>query len=94
MKRRNLLEAALTDEKNVNSVVATTIEKDQKFIKRTKRKLEDEIEDDEEQLRQRLESSTPIDHSTVEVMYAGIQDKKAKLKTYEAFEKEYLSTNN
>lgn len=94
MKRATLLQSGLTEEKNVQSVVATTVAKDQKFIKREKRNLEDSIEDDEEQLSQRLQSELPVDKSTIEVLYKGIQEKKEKLELYKAFETEFFTQNN
>ena len=45
MKRKDYLESAMTEEKNVKTVIATTLLKDVKFLKRTKRDLEDAIED-------------------------------------------------
>lgn len=94
MKRATLLQSGLTEEKNVQSVVATTVAKDQKFIKREKRNLEDSIEDDEEQLSQRLQSELPVDKSTIEVLYKGIQEKKERLELYKAFETEFFTQNN
>lgn len=94
MKRRELLQSNLTEEKNVKTVVDTTVAKDQKFLKRAKRDLEDEIEDAEESLKNRLSSDTAIDKATIEQVYGDIKVKKAKLQLYTDFEKEYLTESN
>ena len=70
--RKTLLESAMTEEKNVKTVIATTLSKDVKFLKRTKRDLEDAIEDAEEALKLRLSSNTVIDASTIKVTFAKI----------------------
>ena len=50
--RKTLLESAMTEEKNVKTVIATTLLKDVKFLKRTKRDLEDAIEEVNESNKQ------------------------------------------
>lgn len=89
--RKQLLESAMTEEKNVTTVVATTLAKDVKFLKRTKRDLEDAIEDAEEALKLRLSSNTVIDASTVTVTFAKIMELEEQLKLYESFEATYFS---
>lgn len=89
--RKTLLESAMTEEKNVTTVVATTLAKDVKFLKRTKRDLEDAIEDAEEALKLRLSSNTVIDASTVTVTFAKIMELEEQLKLYESFEATYFS---
>lgn len=89
--RKTLLESAMTEEKNVTAVVATTLAKDVKFLKRTKRDLEDAIEDAEEALKLRLSSNTVIDASTVTVTFAKIMELEEQLKLYESFEATYFS---
>jgi len=91
MNRKNLLESSLQEEKNVSTVVANTLTKDAKFIKKAKRDLEDKIEEAEEALEERLSSNTPLDKSTVEVLYSGLLDLKASYALYEKFEKEVLT---
>lgn len=94
MNRKQLLESALTETKNVETVVATTLKKDVKTLNKAKRDLEDQIEEAEEQLEERLSSDTPLDKSVVEVTYAKIKDLKAVLELYESFEAEFLPTNS
>ena len=83
--RKTLLESAMTEEKNVKTVIATTLLKDVKFLKRTKRDLEDAIEDAEEALKLRLSSNTVIDASTIKVTFAKIVELEEELKLYESF---------
>lgn len=90
MNRKQLLESALTENKNVDTVVATTLKKDIKAINKAKRDIEDKIEEAEEQLEDRLSSDTPLDKSVIEVTYFNLNELKATLKLYESFEKEYL----
>ncbi len=91
MNRKEALQGTLTEEKNVTTIVANTLKKDTKFIGKAKRDLEDLIEDAEEALEERLASNTPLDKSTVEVLFAKIIDLKATLALYEKFEKEVLA---
>ena len=90
MNRKELLQASLTEEKNLDTVISSTLTKDGKSLKKAKRDLEDQIEEKEEELETRLSSSTPIDKATVEITYAKLLDLKATLALYEAFEAEYL----
>lgn len=90
MNRKELLESSLTEEKNVTTVVTTTLAKDVKALKKAKRDLEDAIEDAEDVLQERLSSSVTLDKSVVEVAYSKLKDLKATLALYESFEKEYL----
>jgi len=91
MNRKELLSANLSEEKNVTTVVTNTLAKDAKFIKKAKRDLEDQIEDAEEKLEERLSSNTPLDKSVVEVLYDSLIGLKATLALYEKFEKEVLA---
>jgi len=91
MNRKQLLENSLTEEKNVASLIETTVAADTKFLKREKRNLEDTVEDLEEQLKQRLSSNTSLDKSTVEVMFTKVKDAKALLATYKEFEETYVN---
>lgn len=90
MKRKDLLQGGLTEGQNVGTIVANTLAKDAKFIKKAKRDLEDQLETAEEALEERLTSNTPLDKSTVEVLFAKIIDLKATTKLYEQFESEIL----
>lgn len=91
MNRKSLLESNLTEEKNVTTVVTSTLAKDAKALKKAKRDLEDAIEEAEDALEERLASSVPLDKSVVEVTYSKLKDLKATLSLYESFEKEVLS---
>lgn len=93
MKNRKLyLEASLTEDKNVATVVASTLAKDAKSLKKAKRDVEDKLEEAEEALEERLSGNTPLDKSVVEVMYAKIKDLKDTLELYNEFQKEFLTT--
>ena len=91
MNRKELLELSLNEDKNVTNLVSSALNDDKKFIKRAKRNLEDEIEDLESELKNRLSSSTPLDKSVIEVTYSQINDKMETLSLYESFEEEYLT---
>jgi len=91
MKRKDLLESGLTEGQNPTAIVTNTLKKDSKFINKAKRDLEDAIESAEEALEERLASNTPLDKSTVEVLFAKIIDLKATTKLYEQFESEILA---
>jgi hypothetical protein len=91
MNRKALLENSLTEDKNVASVVATTLVKDAKALKKAKRDLEDALEDAEEALQERLASSTPIDKSVVEVSYLKLKELRETILLYKEFEKEFIS---
>jgi len=91
MNRKQLLESAMTEQKNVDTVVATTLKKDVKMLNKAKRDLEDQIEEAEEQLEERLSSNTPLDKSVVEVAYSKIKDLKSTLALYKSFESEFLN---
>ncbi len=91
MKRKELLETSLSEEKNVATVVTNTTNADTKFLKRTKRDLEDKIEDLGEKLQVRLSSTEPLDKSVVENLYNELQTTKSTLDLYKSFEKEFIS---
>jgi len=91
MKRRELLQSTLTEDKNVSTLVTNALAKDAKFIKKAKRDLDDAREEAEEALEERLASNTPLDKSVVEVLYAKIKELKAITALYEEFEKEILA---
>ncbi len=91
MKRKQLLETTLSEEKNVSVVLETAIKADAKFLKRTKRDLEDKIEDLQERLQNRLSSAEPLDKSVVENLYNELVNTKSTLELYKTFEKEFIS---
>lgn len=90
MKRQELLKVSLQEEKNVATVVENITAQDSKFLKRTKRDLEDKIEDLEESLKNRLSSQTPLDKATIEVTYSQLLETKATLDLYKKFEENYI----
>jgi hypothetical protein len=91
MKRKQLLEVALSEEKNVNTVLNTTVQADAKFLKRQKRDLEDSIEDIKDKIQQRLSSSQPLDKSVIESLYNELKTTESTLALYKEFEKEYIN---
>jgi hypothetical protein len=91
MNRRQLLASALTEEKNVSTLVATTIKKDNKVLSKAKRDLQDSLDEAEEALEQRLSTDAPLDKSVVEVLFAKVKNLKESIQLYEEFEKEYLN---
>jgi len=91
MNRKQLLESAMTEEKNVNAVVASTLKKDSKFLTKAKRDLEDKLDDVEESIEERLSSNLPLDRSVVEALFAERESLKASIELYEKFEKEFIS---
>ena len=91
MKRKELLEAGLTEEKNVTTVVTKTIKEDSKFLTRAKRDLEDKIQDLEDQLENRLSSQTALDKSVIESLFNSIKENKTTLELYKEFEKTYIT---
>lgn len=90
MKRQELLKVSLQEEKNVATVVENITAQDSKFLKRTKRDLEDKIEDLEESLKVRLSAQTPLDKSVIEVTYSQLLETKATLDLYKKFEENYI----
>lgn len=91
MKRKSLLEASLTEDKNVTTVVTATLAKDLKSLKKAKRDIEDKLEEAEEALEERLSSNVPLDKSVVEVTYANLKRLKETLDLYSEFENAYLT---
>lgn len=90
MKRAEALKQTLDEDKSKEVKINQTLKNDAKFIKRSKRDIEDAIEDLEAELQKRLISEVPLDKATVEVTFASIQTQKALLETYKNFEQEYL----
>ena len=91
MKRKDYLESAMTEEKNVATVVATTLKKDIKVLNKANRDLQDTLDEAEESLEERLSSSTSLDKSVVEVLFAKIKQLTTTIALYEEFEEKYLS---
>ena len=90
MNRKQYLESAMTEEKNVATVVASTLKKDAKVLSKAKRDLEDALDEAEESLEERLSSNIPLDKSVVEVLFSKISDLKSTIALYESFEKAYF----
>lgn len=91
MKRQELLSVSFSQEKNQEVLVEEILAKDNKFIKREIRRLEDKIEDLEEEFNARLKSQEPLDSATITVLFAGIKEAKKTLELYKEFKKGYLS---
>jgi len=91
MKRADLLKVTLSEEKNVTAVLENTTKMDTKFLKRTKRNLEDSIEDLQEKLQVRLSSTEALDKAVVESLYNEMVTTKSTLELYKSFEKEFIS---
>lgn len=91
MKRQELLAVGFSQEKNQEVLVKEILAKDNKFIKREIRNLEDKIEDLKEEFNSRLKSEVPVDATTVTVMFAGIKETEKMLELYKEFQKIYLS---
>lgn len=94
MNRKALLQAGLTENKNVETLVASTLKQDKKILAKAVRDLDDSIEETEEALEERLTSNVALDKSVVEVTYKKLQDLKATKALYEAFTKEFLTESN
>jgi hypothetical protein len=90
MKRQELLQLRLNEDKQLETQITQTLKDDKKFIRRAKRDLEDSIEDLEAELQKRLSSEVALDKSIVEVHFTQLLAKKELLNTYEQFEKNYL----
>lgn len=91
MNRKQLLESAMTEEKNVATVVTTTLKKDAKVLNKAKRDLEDTLDEVEESLEERLSSNVPLDKSVVEVLFAKRQHLRSLLDLYDEFEEAYFT---
>jgi len=90
MNRKLLLESGLTENQNANTVIANTITKDGKFLKKAKYLAGEEVEAAEEVLEERLSSNSPLDKATVEVLYENLLVARSKVALYEKFESEIL----
>jgi asparagine synthetase A len=90
MKRKDFLKVSLSEENNVEVVVAKTVRADEKFIKRKIRAFQDDIEDLETELEKRLSTNTELDASTVENIYGRIRTLQNSIELYESFSNKYL----
>lgn len=91
MKREKLLLASFSDEKNQELLIQEIQAEDSKFINRSIRTLENDIEDLETELKKRLRAQTAIDSNTVEGIYSSILRKEESLNLYKSFKDKYLS---
>jgi Skp family chaperone for outer membrane proteins len=89
MSRKKLLTPA-SPEDQVKSTIETVIKKDDKFLKRKKQELSDQMEDLDDKIKERLASDSPIDESVVMVSFFQYCKLEAELKLYTDFEKKYL----
>lgn len=71
------------------SSISNTIEKDQKFIRRTIQELDNKIEDAETELQDRLKSASPIDTSVVKIQYKRLYDLMEEKQLFEAFQEDF-----
>jgi hypothetical protein len=90
MKRVELLKQSLTEDKNVDLTIEKAVKDDKRFINRSARSIEDQIEDQEAKLEERLSSNTPLDASTIESVFGNIKTLKEKLNLYKEFQEKYL----
>lgn len=86
MKRVSLLQQSQDDKTNHSMV----IKKDKAFVEKAIRDVSDEIGETELQLEERMCSKIPVDSYTMELYYK-ISVLKAKLTSYESFQKEYFA---
>lgn len=89
--RKTALNTCFKKEENTDLVITALLKKDQKFIERRLTALGQEKEDLEEKLETRLQNETPIDQSTVEVLFAEIKKVTETEKLYKEFSKNFLS---
>lgn len=91
--RKQLLNTALNTENNLNQLIQEIDKKDKKFLQRKLTALQNEYDDAEESLEQRLSEEAVIDDSVVEVLYGNLVAISEKKGLYESFKK-YLSDKN
>lgn len=91
MNRKEFLQASLTEDKNIESVIKITLSKDAKMINRAKRDLEDALEEAEEALKTRMMSQEPLDKATILVTYAKVKEFKDTISLYDEFKAEYFT---
>lgn len=91
MNRKEFLQASLTEDKNIESVIKITLSKDAKMINRAKRDLEDALEEAEEALKTRMMSQEPLDKATILVTYAKVKEFKDTIALYDEFKAEYFT---
>lgn len=88
--RKQLLNTALNTENNLNQLIQEIDKKDKKFLQRKLTSLQNEYDDAEEALEQRLSEEGVIDEAVVEVLYGNLVAISEKKYLYESF-KDYLS---
>lgn len=86
--REELLSVGATND--TTSLISNTIEKDQKFLRRTIQELDNKIEDAEAELQDRLKSTTPIDASVVKITYKKLFDLVEEKQLFEAFAEDFF----
>lgn len=90
MKRKEFLN---TEETKVSALDSLLL-KECKFLKRRIQSLDDEIEDAEDNLKNRLMDGTPIDESVIEVLYTTVKQLKTQKALYEDFQNTYYAKAN
>ena len=92
--RRELLNVSLNTENNVEATINQIERADVKFLNRKLTKLQDEAEDAEKALEDRLATNAVIDESVVENLYAEVWKANEKIELYEAFLSYYTNEDN
>ena len=87
MKRKEFLNTEETKMSALDSLLL----KENKFLKRCIQSLDDQIEDAEDDLKNRLMDGTPIDESVIEILYNTVSVLKARKNMYENFKEEYYN---
>ena len=87
MKRKEFLNTEETKMSALDSLLL----KENKFLKRCIQSLDDQIEDAEDDLKNRLMDGTPIDESVIEILYNTVSVLKACKNMYENFKEEYYN---
>lgn len=90
MKRSELLQENLTKDQDTDLAIKKVLQDDSRILKREQRQIEDEVEDLEVELRDRLSSTASLDKSVVLGIYSTIQAKKQQISLYKSFREEFL----
>lgn len=87
--RKSLLEATQNGE-NPTTALSNLLTKDVKTLKKAKRDIDDQLEEAEEELLERLSSPTPLDKAVVEITFNKVKGLQEKLELYNEFENTYF----
>lgn len=78
----------------VSNLISNTIEKDHKFIRRTIQDLDNQIEDAEAVLEERMKSMEPIDASTIKILYKKVIELYSEKELFILFGEEFYTEDN